>query len=101
MCVAVNSIERLVFDTKKIDEVSNEQATSAFLSFIGYGGEYFVKDGIVKHKVFTSLHPDWVGRTLERRVRFHENNVLTLIDDKFDYRGFKGSIELTWDRVKV
>jgi hypothetical protein len=67
--------------------------------FIAYCGPYDLRDGDVSHHVEVSLIPNWIGRTLTRRVVL-AGNTLVLATPEMLVDGRTQTATLTWQRVE-
>jgi hypothetical protein len=68
-------------------------------TFIAYCGTYALRDSEVSHQQAFSLTPNWIGRTLTRRVVL-DGNTLVLATPEMLVDGRTQTATLTWQRVE-
>jgi hypothetical protein len=77
-----------------------EERAAAFATFIAYGGSYAVDGGTIRHRVETSLFPNWIGTTQVRRWELDETGRhLTLTSPPLALGGSMRIHRLRWERV--
>jgi len=84
------------------DEASVTERAHAFDRYYGYFGRYSVDAGrgVVTHYVESSLEPNEVGVTYERRFRL-EGDRLLLTATPFTFQGEQRFNRLVWQRVRA
>lgn len=86
---------------KSVDETSVEERANAFDRYYGYFGRFDVDaaKGVVHHYVESSLQPQEVGVTYERRFKL-EGDRLLLTATPFTFKGEQRYNKLVWERVE-
>jgi Lipocalin-like domain len=97
MSVVLFSADRARFGTPDILAGSEKQLAAAARSYISYAGRYRIQGDRVIHLVQSSLFPDWLGSTQERRYEF-KGRRLTLSTDPMLLKGRQSTVELVWER---
>ncbi|GGT03222.1 lipocalin-like domain-containing protein [Streptomyces chromofuscus] len=63
--------DRPPLSSARLEDAAADELAQAAVGYVAYGGPYEVVDSsTVEHHVTTSLFPNWIGRSLVRKVEF-------------------------------
>jgi hypothetical protein len=75
-----------------------EEQAEAFTTFLAYAGHYSFSGDQVTHHIEISSVPNYVGKDLVRRVKFHGDQI-TLVTPPTPVNGKIQTVELIWQRL--
>ena len=92
--------DRQRFVSDDVTGGTEAERARAFASFIAYGGPFEVHEDVVRHRVESSLFPNWIGTVQERRWALDPTGRrLTLTSPPLALAGATRIQRLTWERV--